>query len=227
MSEKSSREEDASASRAPLHSACDREGLVQECELLIRENRKARRKADRMFSLIPCQDPSRGPNLREVMNYYGEKNKMLHEVRRKPKPASAFNAGAYENAAEDITDLPACYRSGSKHSALDELRDNPDLVDEVRRRAASNIGVSPNQVQYIHHRASTKVAANDKEEDTTNSVARLPDEIKSPNLSHTCAFCGFSGTRYRCSRCQSVSYCSVACQRRHWKASHHMSCSKV
>ena len=222
MSAKSS-EKDARAT-LPVPNERDRDVLVQECELLIRENRKAQRRADKMFHLIPCKDPSRGPNLREVMNYYGEKNKMLNEVRRKPKPASAFNAGVADNGREDITDLPARYRSGSKYSALDELKDNPDLVDEVRRRAASNIGVSPQQVQYIHHRASATKAVSD--EDNTNSVARLPDEIKKANLSHTCAFCGFSGTRYRCSRCQSVSYCSVACQRRHWKASHHMTCSK-
>ena len=67
--------------------------LVRECEHAIRERRRAARVADKLFNQIPCSDPSRGPNLREVLNYYGEKNKIFGEVRSRPKPASAFNAG--------------------------------------------------------------------------------------------------------------------------------------
>lgn len=40
-----------------------------------------------------------------------------------------------------------------------------------------------------------------------------------------CASCGFVLHQpQRCSACQSVAYCSVACQRAHWKAGHKKSC---
>ena len=48
--------------------------------------------------------------------------------------------------------------------------------------------------------------------------ARLPENIARANEAETCAECGYSGTRYVCSRCGAARYCSAACQRRHWKA---------
>ena len=75
-----------------------------------------------------CSDPTRGPNLREVLNYYGEKNKIFGELRSRPKPASAFNAGCADNGKEDITDLPACYRPGAGFNLNEELAKNPELI---------------------------------------------------------------------------------------------------
>jgi len=199
--------------------------LVRECEHAIRERRKQERVANRLFNRIPCKHPSRGPNLREVLNYYGEKNRVLGEVRARPKPASAFYAGCADNGREDITDLPACLRPGSGFDLNDELRKDPGLIEEVRRRAAANIGVDPGQLQYINHKPAKASAAEDK--DPSSSIAKLPDEIARGNLDRECDFCGHRGTRYRCSRCRGVHYCSAACQKRHWKASHHKVCKSV
>ena len=205
--------------------------LIRECEQAIRENRKQQRAADRLFNRIPCKDPSRGPNLSEVLNYYGEKNKAMQEIRRKPKPASAFNAGSGDNGSEDITDLPACYRPGSGFDLNEELRKNPDLLDQVRRRAAANIGVNPQQVQYLNHQATrrrTDDGGSCKNGDGTGAscVAKLPDEIAQGNSERKCQYCGFAGTRYRCSRCRSVFYCSASCQKRDW-LHHKTSCEKL
>ena len=231
--------------------------LVRECEHAIRERRRAARVADKLFNQIPCSDPSRGPNLREVLNYYGEKNKIFGEVRSRPKPASAFNAGCADNGKEDITDLPACYRPGAGFNLNEELAKNPELIGELRRRAAANIGVHPSQLQSINHQPARRRAPHDEadgEDRSSSAVAKLPDDIARANMERRCRlvrlfsrlaphpttilssdrapppprrFCGHHGTRYRCSRCRSVYYCSAACQKRDWKATHHKTCKPV
>ena len=200
--------------------------LVRECEAAIREKRRRDRAADRLFNRVPCKDPSKGPNLREVLNYYGEKNKILGEVRAKPKPASAFNAGCADDGKEDITDLPACYRPGSGFNLNEELAKNPELVEELRKRAAANIGVHPSQVQSIGYRPPQRPRESEGDPPGGLVVAKLPEEIAVANLSRKCDFCGHEGTRFRCSRCRAAFYCSGACQKRHWKAAHHTSCVK-
>ncbi|QDZ19605.1 hypothetical protein A3770_03p21230 [Chloropicon primus] len=202
--------------------------LVRACEEAIRERRRAERANDKLFNQIPCRDPSKGPNLREVLNYYGEKNKIFGELKARPKPASAFLAGCADNGTEDITDLPACYRPGSGFNLNEELAKNPGLIEELRRRAATNIGVHPSQLQSINHRPSRSAAAGGEAagEDPRRCVAKLPDDIAHANMERHCQFCGHKGTRYRCSRCRLAFYCSAACQKRDWKASHSKSCRK-
>ena len=42
-----------------------------------------------------------------------------------------------------------------------------------------------------------------------------------------CECCGKEGAAKRCSRCMESFYCSIACQRKHWKAGHRTKCVKV
>ena len=52
-----------------------------------------------------------------------------------------------------------------------------------------------------------------------------PDETVQPKLPYLhrdvkCDCCGWTGVRYRCSRCKVARYCTASCQRKHWSAGH-------
>ena len=51
------------------------------------------------------------------------------------------------------------------------------------------------------------------------------EKIPSNRLAFCCSFCNQSGLLKRCSRCHSVSYCSVTCQRSDW-CLHKLNCTK-
>jgi hypothetical protein len=42
-----------------------------------------------------------------------------------------------------------------------------------------------------------------------------------------CEACGQVGADKRCSRCMGSVYCSIECQRKHWKAGHKHKCAKA
>jgi hypothetical protein len=58
-------------------------------------------------------------------------------------------------------------------------------------------------------------------------AGREDSGIPTASLDSICVVCSRRCRRLRCSRCRQVSYCSVTCQRAHWKAGHRSKCGAV
>lgn len=197
---------------------------VESLERAIRAQRKSSTNGGGSFR-YPCRNLSRGPTVGELLVYYDEKNRALREVRSRRMPPSAFNAGHADNGEGDITDAPACYRpgagSGGAHAAL--ARD-PELLRRVIERTAARLGVAPDHRQRVLDAGAAPKASEPIAPATT---PKLPDAIARGNAAKCCRYCGHPGTRYRCSRCKAVSYCSQACQKRHWREGHANACTPI
>ena len=73
----------------------------EDVEARIREERKMKAFAKKHLASIPCRDPAKGPTLGETMHYYSERNRLMHDARLAPRPASH-----YERQNGDIIDRP-------------------------------------------------------------------------------------------------------------------------
>ena len=68
------------------------------------------------------------------------------------------------------------------------------------------------------------LAANQGLEKARVQLARIRTSAAPPK--GTCAHCRGKNSRFRCSQCKVVSYCSRDCQREHWKSGHRQVCNK-
>lgn len=62
-------------------------------------------------------------------------------------------------------------------------------------------------------------------EDKTRAIKELKSINFVPSYDHLCLFCGKKDSEFRCSGCNSVFFCSQACQKKSWKI-HRIHCKR-
>ena len=100
--------------------------------------------------------------------------------------------------------------SGTKHGRSA----SPEGMGTGRASESDRNNAEPN-AEHVPSTTRAAAAANPKKKQVTASAA----------AERACAKCGQRGTGFdHCGRCKRVHYCSRACQRAHWKASHRHAC---
>lgn len=185
-------------------------------EARIRATRKEERRRMRMHD-VPTSQPGREPTIREIMAYCQEKTELMFGN----KEGGIENDVDLERGAErrDATGKEDGFVFPRAKEAHAYRMDEEEASYVAKKKAEERIRKQNLAI------AETRARMNPSEEERKAKLeAETKKYVAQANPTGTCAECGWSGTRFRCSKCKVARYCSAACQKRHWTQRHRLEC---
>lgn len=185
-------------------------------EARMRAVRKDERRRMRMQD-VPTREPGREPTMREIMAYCHEKTELMFGRKEDGNQDGTNEEDGSEkkdaSGKEDGFVFPRA--KGAQALRMDE----EEASYLAKKRAEERIRKQNLAIAEARARMTPS-----EEERKAKLEAETKKYVSQANPSGVCAECGWSGTRFRCSKCKSVRYCSAACQKRHWTQAHKFEC---